>query len=208
MSGGLFGEAALLHHACRKVGHYVIPGVRVPRESVEHAYGQSNERVLVLGDLLPCRRAIGENAGDLRDIAIVAELDDDLPGHFARHVTIIHRTSAGSIRRSAADERASSCEDVRVELGMLHEIAAERRVRWEAAGIGWEIADGPLTDKPASWLILTGDTGIGQLTVWVSGEAEMDWGPPNNGGGRHYDLDSREALSACVTDLEGALGLK
>ena len=91
---------------------------------------------------------------------------------------------------------------------MLHEIAAERRARWEAAGVGWEVIDGPLTDKPASWLILSGSAAIGQLTVWVSGEAEMDWGTPDNGGERHYDLGTREALSACVSDLEGAVGLR
>ena len=90
---------------------------------------------------------------------------------------------------------------------MLHEIAAERRARWEAAGVEAQVVDGPPTDKPASWLILSGDTTIGQVTVWVSGEAEMDWGTPENGGERHYDLASRSALSACVTDLERAVGL-
>ena len=94
-----------------------------------------------------------------------------------------------------------------MDLGMLHELAAERRARWEAAGVRWEVVDGPLTDKPASWLILDGHKAIGQVTVWVSGEAEMDWGTPEDGGERHYDLDSREALVACVNDLEGSVGL-
>ena len=48
---------------------------------------------------------------------------------------------------------------------MLHDVAAERRPRWEAAGVDWEVVDGPLTDKPASWLILTGVASMGQLTV-------------------------------------------
>jgi len=90
---------------------------------------------------------------------------------------------------------------------MLHEVAADRRARWEAAGVGWEVVDGPLTDKPASCLTLTGSAGIGQVTVWVSGEAEMDWGTPSNGGQCHYDLGSREDVSACVSDLESAVGL-
>lgn len=90
---------------------------------------------------------------------------------------------------------------------MLHEIAAERSARWEAAGVRWELVDGPLTAKPAAWLILDGTATMGQLTVWVSGEAEMDWGTPETGGERHYDLESREALSACVTDLEVAVGM-
>ena len=71
----------------------------------------------------------------------------------------------------------------------------------------WEVVHGPPTDKPAAWLILRGETSVGQLTVWVSGEAEMDWGTPEEGRERHYDLNSREALSACVTDLEDAVGV-
>jgi len=115
----------------------------------------------------------------------------------------------------AADQRSAvsaagacdRCDDVPVDLSLLHEIAAERRARWEAVDVAWEVVDGPLTDKPAAWLILSGTIATGQLTVWVSGEAEMDWGTPDGGGERHYDLDSREALNACVGDLEGALGL-
>lgn len=100
-----------------------------------------------------------------------------------------------------------SCKDEPVDLGMLHQLAADRSARWEAAGVGWEVVDGPATDKPASWLILSGHSTIGQVTVWVTGEAEMDWGTPHDGGERHYDLDSWESLNACITDLEGAMGL-
>src|SRR5687767_6332215 len=72
-------------------------------------------------------------------------------------------------------------------------------------GIGWEIVDGPPTNKPASWLILSANGVLGQLTVWVSGEAEMDWGTPSNGGERHYDVTSKDDLSQCIDDLEAAL---
>lgn len=113
--------------------------------------------------------------------------------------------SAG--QRGSRPVSALACEDAWVDLDMLHEIAAERRARWEAAGIGWQVVDGTLTDKPASWLVLNGVATVGQLIVWVSGEAEMDWGTPDQGGERHYDLDPREALRACVTDLENAVGL-
>jgi hypothetical protein len=91
---------------------------------------------------------------------------------------------------------------------MLREIAVERRARWETAGVGWKVVDGPMTDKQAAWLVLSGKRVIGQLTVWVSGEAETDWGTPESGGQRHYDLASRDALSACITDLERAVGLE
>lgn len=100
---------------------------------------------------------------------------------------------------------ALPCKDVRMDLGMLRDIAASRSARWEDVGFGWEVVDGPLTDKPASWLVLSANAVLGQLTVWVSGEAEMDWGTPDNGGERHYDLDTRDDLSKCVDDLEAAL---
>jgi hypothetical protein len=103
------------------------------------------------------------------------------------------------------------CNDVRMDLGMLRDLAAERSARWAASGLSCEVIDGPLTDKPASWLVLRAtpvlEQGavVGQLTVWVSGEAEMDWGTPDTGGERHYDLGSREDLSRCIDDLEAAL---
>jgi hypothetical protein len=45
------------------------------------------------------------------------------------------------------------------------------------------------------------------LTVGVSGEAEMDWGAPDQGGERHYEVPSHEDMRDCVTDLEDAVGL-
>ena len=94
-----------------------------------------------------------------------------------------------------------------MDLAAVHDIADERREHWAEAGALCEVVDGRLTDKPAAWLILSKDEITGQLTVWVSGEAEMDWGTPEHGDARHYDLDSLEDLRACVSDLENALGL-
>ena len=130
-------------------------------------------------------------------------LDDGFVNWQARE--LMSRESGGADARIAA-RAGASCEDSRVDLALLHEVAAERRGRWEAAGLRWVVVDGPLTEKPAAWLILENDTDLGQLTVWFSGEAEMEWGTPERGGERHYDLDSSGALSACVTDLERAVG--
>lgn len=92
-----------------------------------------------------------------------------------------------------------------MELGRLREVAEERSARWAGRGIVWEIVHGPLRDKPASWLVLNANAALGQLTVWVSGEAQMDWGSPSDGGARHYDLASVDDLRRCVDDLEAAL---
>ena len=99
---------------------------------------------------------------------------------------------------------------VPVDLALLHLIVDERRGSWDEAGVQAEVTNGPVTDKPAAWLVLNNNDKIGQLTVWVSGEAEMDWGnwgTPEDGGERHDDLGSADSLRACVTDLERAVGL-
>lgn len=96
-------------------------------------------------------------------------------------------------------------DSARVELSLLRAVSEERRARWRHAGLTCELVEGPPTDEPASWLILGVNDALGQLTVWVSGEAEMDWGTPDDGGSRHYDLESRDDLNRCVDDLEAAL---
>lgn len=94
-----------------------------------------------------------------------------------------------------------------MDLAALHDIADERRQYWAEVGARCEVIDGPLTDKPAAWLILSKDQAIGQLAVWASGEAEMDWGTPQHAQSRHYDLDTLGDLRSCVSDLEDALRL-
>lgn len=61
-----------------------------------------------------------------------------------------------------------------MDLALLNLIAAESRDSWNEAGVRATVTYGPTTDKPAAWLVLEHSGRIGQLTVWVSGEAEMD----------------------------------
>ncbi|MBF4162591.1 hypothetical protein [Nocardioides acrostichi] len=100
---------------------------------------------------------------------------------------------------------ALGCKYGEVDLSLLHDLVAARENRWQREGFEHEFADGPMTDKPASWLRLDLRGALGQLTVWVSGEAEMDWGMPDKGGERHYDLSSVGDLERCVDDLERRL---
>lgn len=93
-----------------------------------------------------------------------------------------------------------------MDSSVLRQLVDERHLHWRAAGARWEIIDGPRTDKPAAWVVLTTDAAIGQLTVWVSGEAEMEWGTVRGVNVRHYDLDSVDALRTCLAALERALG--
>ena len=94
-----------------------------------------------------------------------------------------------------------------MELSLLRAVSEERRARWRDAGLTSELVEGPVTDDPASWLILSANDALGQLTVWTSGEADMDWGTPANGGSRHYDLESRDDLNRCLDELEAELRL-
>lgn len=87
-----------------------------------------------------------------------------------------------------------------IHLAWLHDIAEERCAVWEQAGTRWEIVDGPLTEKPAAWLTLTSRDMVGCLIVWMSGEAEMEWGTPDRGGERHFDLDSRPPCEPASTN--------
>lgn len=92
-----------------------------------------------------------------------------------------------------------------MEAGILRQVVAERCARWADAGISWQVLDGPSTDKPASRLVRDAGAALGQLVVWVSGEAVMDWGTPDRGGTRQYVLSSRDDVWHCVDDLEAAL---
>lgn len=95
-----------------------------------------------------------------------------------------------------------------MDIALLHQIASERRAGWERAGVRWAVVDGLPTDKPASWLTLDTANTSGQLMLWVSGEAELEWGTTSVDGQRHYDLDSASALRTCVDELESVLGLR
>lgn len=92
-----------------------------------------------------------------------------------------------------------------IELDLAQFAAAVRAhaPRWECAGIQWEPAFGPERDKSAAWVVCeTGDL-VGQLTVWTSGEAELDAGDLKTGviDHVHYDLTSPRELGDCLDDL-------
>lgn len=55
--------------------------------------------------------------------------------------------------------------------------AVEKRAdEWVAKDVRWELHEGPKTSKPAAWLVLRKGGADGQLTLWTSGELELEWG--------------------------------
>ena len=58
----------------------------------------------------------------------------------------------------------------------LRSEVARRADRWLASGITSEVESSPRDRyKTATWVVLEGPGGAGQLTVWSSFEAEEEW---------------------------------
>jgi len=99
-----------------------------------------------------------------------------------------------------------------LSLDWLERETAARDQSWRASQAIWKVTRGRITDKPSAWLDLDTPTASGQLIVWVSGEAEMVWGPLPPAGQdvqqEHYELTGPEGLRWCLDDLETRLGLR
>ena len=86
----------------------------------------------------------------------------------------------------------------------LETVALERSAQWAKVGLTRQYSEGPPTDNPAVWLALRGPNAYAFLTVWSSGDAEMDWGVEGDAHARHYNLASVNDL-ACIDDPEAVL---
>jgi hypothetical protein len=96
-----------------------------------------------------------------------------------------------------------------IELDLAQFAAAvhARAPQWERAGIQWQLTFGPERNKSAAWVVCeTGDL-AGQLTVWTSGEADLDAGNIATGVivPVHYELTSAQELGSCLDDLTNRL---
>jgi hypothetical protein len=95
-----------------------------------------------------------------------------------------------------------------VDLRLLDEEVATRRIRWEAAGVSWEILRWAKGDQPASDLRAESPGRAVQLIVWVSGEADLNRiEEASDLGTDHYELTSLFGLSECLDDVEEFLGV-
>ncbi|TDB69437.1 hypothetical protein [Micromonospora sp. KC723] len=75
--------------------------------------------------------------------------------------------------------------------------------QWNNAGIRWELHRGPTRDKSAAWIVCTTTDHEAQLTVWTSGEAELDIAHISTGTvtSTHYEMSTTADLTACLDDL-------
>jgi hypothetical protein len=98
-----------------------------------------------------------------------------------------------------------------VDLDLLDKAVDLRRQRWETEGVSWEIVRGPPTMNPASSLRAKAPTAVAELTLWVSGEADLSHtklGPIlTEPKVEHYEITSQLGLDGCLSDFERHLGL-
>jgi len=84
-----------------------------------------------------------------------------------------------------------------------------RAEAWRENGVQWRIRRGPATPKPAANLSVERASAMADLTLWMSGEAELGWSPDadTEPAWRHYEISSALELNACLDDLQAHLGL-
>ena len=92
---------------------------------------------------------------------------------------------------------------------MLDEAVSARAVAWHSGGVRWRIARGPATPKPAVTLSAERPPAMADLTLWISGEAELAWAADSGAEPvtEHYEISSGLGLNACLDDFESYLGL-
>ena len=85
------------------------------------------------------------------------------------------------------------------DLHLLARATGSRADEGRADGVSWELHEGPETNKPAAWLILRKGNADGQLTLWTSGEVELDWGSsPADTHCEHREVLDPDDLDRCV----------
>jgi hypothetical protein len=74
---------------------------------------------------------------------------------------------------------------------------------WNSADVRWKLHRGPTRDKSAAWIVCTTMDRVAQLTVWTSGEAELDLAQISTGTviSTHYEMSTTADLTACLADL-------
>ena len=93
-----------------------------------------------------------------------------------------------------------------LDLELFCAAVTSRSLEWTSRGIRSELKRSPDDgrDKAAAWVIVEAEGGFGQLTVWDSGEAELE---VMSASGRliqtHYDglVDAGQPLDELVTTL-------
>jgi hypothetical protein len=99
-----------------------------------------------------------------------------------------------------------------VDLSLLDDAVEARRARWAAAGVTWEIVRGLATNKPSTSLRAEAPTAVAELTLWVSGEADLTHAglvpAITEPSVQQYEITSEIGLARCLNDFETLLGIR
>ncbi|MEU5725043.1 hypothetical protein ABZ783_24925 [Micromonospora sp. NPDC047738] len=90
-----------------------------------------------------------------------------------------------------------------LDLDDFADAVTARASQWTSAGVRWELHRGPTRDKSAAWIVCTTTDQEAQLTVWTSGEAELDIAHISAGTvtSTHYEMSTGTDLNACLDEL-------
>ncbi|MFG3602744.1 hypothetical protein [Micromonospora chersina] len=90
-----------------------------------------------------------------------------------------------------------------LDLDDFADAVTARASQWNSAGVRWELHRGPTRDKSAAWIVCTTTDREAQLTVWTSGEAELDLVQISTGTviSTHYEMSTAADLTACLDEL-------
>jgi hypothetical protein len=97
-----------------------------------------------------------------------------------------------------------------MDLDELDRAVAARVPAWRAADVRWQIIQGAVTNKPSASLRAEKADAMAELTLWVSGEAELGYvrGIEDEPLWAHYEITTAVGLNSCLDDLETHVGLR
>ncbi|MGC5286119.1 hypothetical protein [Micromonospora sp. DT231] len=90
-----------------------------------------------------------------------------------------------------------------LDLDVFADAVTSHASQWNDAGVHWKLHRGPTRDKSAAWIHCATKDREAQLTVWTSGEAELDLADLSAGTviSTHYDMSTAADLTACLDEL-------
>ena len=92
-----------------------------------------------------------------------------------------------------------------IDPNRLRDLVEQRAARWASLGIRWEFRPAQsVGSKPSASVRCESAEAVGELTVWSSGEADLDVGyfGDEEMAKEQYEVTEDRNLSDCLEDLE------
>ena len=106
------------------------------------------------------------------------------------------------VRLSADIRRYRRLVDDLLDLAAAEDMVRSREAHWRKRGLAVHFTWGMKTPKPAAWLTLEGPESVGQWSLWVSGEVELEVGStPEDAYQRHEDGVTGASIGVLMDEL-------